>query len=119
MKYYVYALVDPRNYTVFYVGRTRQRMDKRLAEHIQAAKSGNPRPVYEWLRSLLPGQPWLVCLETATGLVKKRGNAGWRDAAEPCEVKWIKRFRRTVLNAVGQEVIKTDWKMLVNRDEAS
>jgi hypothetical protein len=94
-------------------------MDKRLANHVGEARRGQPGPRYDWLRSLLPVQPWLVCLETCNALVRKRGNAGWRDDAEPAEVKWIKRFRRDCLNAVDHESIKTDWKLLVNRDDAS
>ncbi len=69
-KFYIYGLVDPRDYKVRYVGRTSQRMDKRLAHHIFAAKSGKKTPVYDWLRSLLPGQPRLVCLEICDKLVK-------------------------------------------------
>jgi hypothetical protein len=118
MKQYIYGIVDPRDYKVRYVGRTTQRMDKRLSHHVSAAKRGNPKPVYEWLRSFLPVQPSLVCLEICNGLVRGRGRA-WRDAAEPAEVKWIKRFRRDCLNAVDHESIKTDWKLLVNRDDAS
>lgn len=31
MRYYIYTLIDPRDYKVRYVGRTRQRMDTRLS----------------------------------------------------------------------------------------
>jgi hypothetical protein len=113
-KYYIYGLIDPHDYKVRYVGRTSCRMDKRLTEHIQFARRGDPRPVYDWIRSILPGTPLLVCLETCSKLVKKASGRGWRDAAEPSEVKWIKRFRRDCLNDLGQEEAKNDWRKLVN-----
>lgn len=118
MKFYIYGLIDPRDYKVRYVGRTSQRMDKRLEHHINAAKAGkNPSPVYEWLRALLPVQPRLVCLETCTELVKKPSGSGWRHNSEPAEVKWIKRFRRDCLNHVAVESQKRDWMKLSNLDE--
>jgi hypothetical protein len=115
MKYYIYGLIDPRDYKVRYVGRTSQRIDRRFAAHILAAKAAkNPSPVYEWMRSLQPLQPWLVCLETCVGLVKKTHGTGWRDDAEPAEVKWIKRFRRDCFNSITAESGKKDWQKLVN-----
>lgn len=89
-------------------------MDKRLAHHIFAAKSGKKTPVYDWLRSLLPGQPRLVCLEICDKLVKGAQGTGWRNSAEPAEVKWIKRFQRDCFNDLGQEKPKSDWRKLVN-----
>ena len=85
MKYYIYGLIDPRDYRIRYVGRTTQRMDRRLQHHLGQAKRCNPSQVYDWLRSL-PGPPWLVCLETCEGLVKRSHGRGWRDAAEQVEV---------------------------------
>lgn len=116
MRHYIYALVDPDNYKVRYVGMTRQRIDSRLKHHIGAAQRGKRGPVYDWLRSLLPKTPHVVCLEICEGTV--RGNLGatsWRDAAVPAEVKWIKRFRRDVLNDLTAEQSKRDWGALVNR----
>jgi hypothetical protein len=114
MKYYIYGLIDPQDYKVRYVGRTTQRMDKRLAHHVGQARRGNPSPVYAWIRSLACS-PWLVCLETCEGIVKKASGVGWRDVAEPTEVKWIKRFRRDCLNDLGSEQGKSDWARLVNK----
>jgi hypothetical protein len=114
MKHYIYGLVDPRDYKVRYVGLTTQRMDQRLDHHISRAKRGDKKPVYAWLRSLLPAQPWLVCLETCNGLVRKSDGMGWREAAVPTEIKWIKRFRRDCLNNVTAESLKSDWTRLVN-----
>jgi hypothetical protein len=116
MKQYIYGLIDPRDYKVRYVGRTTQRMDKRLTAHLGQAQRGNPSPVYEWIRSL-PGQPWLVCLEICSGITKKAGGAGWRNTAALAEVKWIKRFRRDCFNNLHDESRKRDWVRLVNLDE--
>ena len=119
MRYYVYGLIDLRDYRVRYLGRTSQRMDKRLKQHIEAAKRGSQSPVYRWLRGLLPAKPWLVCLEICGGLVRKTAGVGWRPSVEPAEVKWIKRFRRDCLNDLEHEQSKRDWKNLVNPDEVS
>ena len=119
MRYYVYGLIDPRDYRVRYVGRTSQRMDKRLEQHIEAAKRGSQSPVYRWIWELLPGKPWLACLEICGGLVRKAGGVGWRPSVETAEVKWIKRFRRDCLNDLEHEQCKRDWKNLVNPAEVS
>ena len=118
MRYYVYGLIDPRDYRVRYVGRTSQRMDKRLKQHIQAAQRGGKSPVYRWLRELLPAKPRLACLEICDGLWPSRsGGAGCHHPVEASEVKWIKRFRRDCLNDLAHEQSKRDWKNLVNPDE--
>ncbi len=113
MKFYIYCLIDPRDYKVRYVGRTTGRMDHRLAAHVGQAERGKASPLYDWIRSLLPGRPWLACLETCDALVKKHGG-GWREASEQIEVKWIKRFRRECLNDLSAEECKRDWINLVN-----
>jgi hypothetical protein len=118
MKHYIYGLVDPRDYKVRYVGRTSQRMDTRLGHHVGQAQRGNPAPVYAWLRSLLPARPWLVCLQTCTGLAGTSDGLGSRDAAGPAEVKWIKRFRRDCLNNVAFEQTRRTWQELVNTRES-
>jgi hypothetical protein len=111
MRHYIYGLIDPRDYKVRYVGRTSGRIEKRLAEHSAKAHAGDQAPVYEWLRSL-PGPPWLVRLEKCQGLVP--GTQGIRAAGVPAEIKWIKRFRRDLLNDIARESGKRDWTELVN-----
>ena len=115
MQYYIYGLIDPRDYRVRYVGRTCQRMDQRLRHHINAAKRGNQKPIYQWLRGLLPMKPWLVCLAKCEDFARMAHVSGQRVSAEFEEVKWIKRFRRTCLNELSHEERKKDWKELVNR----
>lgn len=122
MRYYVYGLIDPRDYRVRYVGRTSQRMDKRLEQHIGAAQRGAKSPVYRWLRELLPAKPWLACLEICDGIAestRKGTSVASRHPVEVSEVKWIKRFRRDCLNDLEHEQCKRDWKNLVNPDEVS
>ena len=120
MRHYIYGLIDPRDYRVRYVGRTSQRMDKRLEQHIQTAQRGSQMPVYRWIRELLPAKPWLVCLEICNGWTRKAtGALGYVLPAAVSEVKWIKRFRRDCLNDLDREQAKREWKALVNPDEVS
>lgn len=48
----VYALLDPRNGKVCYVGHTTQSLDKRLSNHLAAAKRSPDRPVCTWINEL-------------------------------------------------------------------
>ena len=107
MRHYIYGLIDPSDYRVRYVGRTSGRIETRLSEHLAKAHAGDPAPVYEWLRSLA-GPPRLVRLETCQGLVP--GRQGIRAASVQAEIKWIKRFRRDVLNDIVRESGKRDWR---------
>jgi hypothetical protein len=67
----------------------------RLQNHISAAKTGKSRPVYEWIRGLFPLMPVPVVLE----VVRRRRTAdNLLSIASVMESKWLKRFRRTVLN---------------------
>jgi hypothetical protein len=115
MKQYIYGLIDPRDYKVRYVGRTTKRIDKRVEQHLTAARVGKPGPMYEWLRSLLPTKPWIVCHEVCDGLLKRKGR--WVISYTHVETKWIKRYRRDCLNNLKYETRKRDWKIWVNPDE--
>ncbi len=48
----VYALVDPRNGRVCYVGHTTQSLERRLSNHLSAAKRSPDRPVCSWINEL-------------------------------------------------------------------
>lgn len=48
----IYALLDPRCGTVCYVGHTTQSLDKRLSNHLAAAKRSPDRPVCAWINEL-------------------------------------------------------------------
>jgi len=110
---YVYGLIDPNDYKVRYVGETSARIDRRLGEHIRAARLGRTGRVYDWLRALLPVKPWIVCLEVCEVMVTNiRGKR--YSSAVPSEIKWIKRFRRDCLNVLTHEQTKHDWIKLTN-----
>jgi len=52
-RYLIYGLLDPRDGSLHYIGKTHKRREWRLAEHIQLARDGDSRPVYDWIRTLL------------------------------------------------------------------
>lgn len=80
----VYALRDPRNKTVRYIGVTRRSLAVRLAEHIQDIKKRN-NYVQRWIRSLLclGVQPECVCIEICES----------ESALFVAEQKWIAYYR--------------------------
>lgn len=49
----IYVLKDPRNNQIRYVGVTTQKLNQRLAQHINAAKRNEMRHVCKWIKSLL------------------------------------------------------------------
>ena len=52
-RYLIYGLSDPRDGSLRYIGKTHKRREWRLAEHIEHAREGDSRPVYDWIRTLL------------------------------------------------------------------
>jgi hypothetical protein len=103
---YVYALVDPKTHLVCYVGQTQQ-WEHRFAIHC----SGSGGCTAEWVRSLAPLKPILVLLAEV--------EHPYYDSypATVAETKWIKRFRRTVLNVRTRKNSPSTWDRLVNPDE--
>ena len=51
--YYIYALCDPRNGEIRYVGRTEVCPTRRHEHHTWASKTGRQKPVNVWIRELL------------------------------------------------------------------
>ena len=100
---YVYGLVCPASHVVRYVGQTTC-LDKRYRQHCRGHKATS-----EWTQTLA-AHPALVLLET----VHAPGNELLR-AARVAETKWIKRFRRTVINKYTRENNPKVWDALVNR----
>ena len=96
MKATIYALVDPNTHQVRYVGRTRGTVERRLQGHIGAATCGTSKPVYDWMRSLLPAQPLIIVLQE--GITVERKGAGthaarrWWTTDDAAETKWMKGF---------------------------
>ena len=93
--YYIYGLIDPRDHQIKYVGQSRN-PEGRLLGHLSAAVRGT-KPVHTWLRSLRPTLPLLVILESVAPRMILVG-ANVVNSASVMEAKWLKRFRRTVLN---------------------
>jgi hypothetical protein len=106
-KAYVYGLIDPASHLVRYVGQTRALVE-RYAEH----RRGAVPATHDW-----------VCWLTATGSmpvlvvlanVECSGSDMPREV-QACETKWIKRFRRTLLNRCTRDNCPAVWDALVNR----
>lgn len=95
MTVFIYGLIDPDTHEVRYVGQTRL-PEARLKDHLSAARAGKEGPHYDWLRQLTQ-TPHLVILEPVENGRWGRGNASV-SRASVMEAKWLKRFRRTVLN---------------------
>jgi len=51
-RYLIYGLLDPRDRTLRYVGKTHLRREIRLERHVQKAMQGGRAPVSEWIREL-------------------------------------------------------------------
>lgn len=94
MESIIYALVDPKDHRVKYIGQCHD-MHVRLQGHMSLARSGSMKPVYQWMRSLLPSAPLVVELEVIT---RRRVAGNLMGLSSVMEAKWLKRFRRTVLN---------------------
>jgi hypothetical protein len=90
---WIYALVDPRDISVRYVGRSRKPIARFLVHRSNAASPGNRR-LHEWTRELAANdlRPMLLLIEKCPML----------DAASS-EQKWIDHFRARgpVFNATG------------------
>lgn len=111
---YVYALVNPLTHLVRYVGQTTD-IDKRYRSHC----SGKDVGTSDWVRSMRQS-PILVILETVEHRTVpcKGSGAGSLNATTIAETKWIKRFRRTILNTRTRENSATTWDWLKNPDES-
>ena len=92
---HIYGLIDPRDHKVKYVGQSRD-PERRLLGHLATAVHGT-KAVHAWLRSLHPTLPVLVILESVAPRMVRLG-AYLVNSASVMEAKWLKRFRRTVLN---------------------
>lgn len=107
--FFIYALVCPLTLEVKYVGQT---IDLEQRTRGRAHRSGQSKgPLYEWLRTLGYLKPYKVILEHGTNrrvsVTATRFHAGrgrkpigervtWLSSC--LEAKWIKRFRRTIIN---------------------
>ena len=117
----IYGLADPETHLVRYVGQTTQLLQLRYRAHC----SGNVPATGAWARSLRERgrEPILLILQTGDDvMVPVKGQAGRGRqrkirAAADAETKWIKRFRRTLLNRAVRSSCKATWDYVVNPDE--
>lgn len=108
---HIYALVDPLSHLVRYVGQTTN-LDARYLSHC----SGKDKCTGEWVRSL-PQSPTLVILQTVEHKKVKRNELPDITETIAVETKWLKRFRRTIINKRTRENSRTTWDWLVNPGE--
>jgi hypothetical protein len=80
----IYALIDPRDGRVRYVGCTSKEIKRRVIEHMNAANTGNRTAAKTWLSELRG-----LGLKPIGFLLEFTDAAQW----ESCESAWIARFR--------------------------
>jgi GIY-YIG catalytic domain len=114
---YIYALIDPLTHLVRYVGQA-VNLKQRYWTHC----SGKDACTGPWVKTL-DQPPILVILETVNRtrvrqkLPPKSGHIGRISLGTIAETKWIKRFRRTIINRKTRQNSATTWDWLVNPDE--
>jgi hypothetical protein len=111
--YKIYALADPQTREVRYVGKTKQPLETRYRAHA----TGNSKATAAWVRTLA-APPVLILLETGEERrVPRLGiESGSIAASAFAETKWIKRFRRTVINTWTRKSSPTTWDWLRNAE---
>ncbi len=55
-RYLIYGLIDPRDASLRHIGKTHKRREWRLAEHLEHAREGDRRRVYDWIRELIQAE---------------------------------------------------------------
>lgn len=104
---FIYALVDPNNHVVRYVGQCHS-LHERYISHLNVANYSEG-PVYGWIRGIAPAKPVLVLLETVVRNRQVEVRTGqYRQLSSVVEAKWLKRFRRTVLNVNKRQCLAFD-----------
>lgn len=80
----IYALIDPRDNQVRYIGFTIRTLDERLKDHLECARLGVRRWVYNWIRQVVSCEltPIIEMLEEVDGVAKDR------------EVYWIDQGKK-------------------------
>ena len=84
-RYLIYGLLDPRNNTLRYVGKTHKRRENRLADHIEDTMEGSTAPVHNWIRELLN-----LDLEPKVFVLKRlEATANWRLGEKNEITRWL------------------------------
>jgi hypothetical protein len=114
--FYIYALIDPVTHLVRYVGRTTRPPTTRYRHHC----AGHGATTGPWVRSL-SAPPIFVLLEVgevrrvAVGSLGHRGHQ-YTSSATVAETKWIKRFRRNLINRRLRDNCAQVWDALTNKE---
>ncbi|MFP5210845.1 MAG: GIY-YIG nuclease family protein [Acidobacteriota bacterium] len=113
---HIYALIDPRDHIVRYVGQTENIMSR-----FQSHCTGNAPATKTWVRELLSEGhvPILVVLETVEHRrIRPIPGKPSVNAAAYAEAKWLKRFRRTAFNHDAR-ICGAAWDLLKNSEQAN
>lgn len=101
--YTIYALIDPRDNTVRYVGKTYQPVKTRLAGH-----GGHVSAACGWIKALrvLGLQPQIVTLESFEGARPTHPRSGTPEGARLAELEyqWINHYREQ-----GASLLNRQW----------
>ena len=83
-RYLIYGLLDPRDRSLRYVGKTHMRRERRLERHLEAAENGRMAPVSVWIRDLVAEglQPQTVVLRRVSA------DEDWREAEREVIARW-------------------------------
>ena len=92
----IYGLIDPVTHVVRYVGQAYD-VEERFMSHLAESKVSE-KPVYAWMRGLHPLKPVIVVLATVRPQQIEISPNVFNNSANIEESKWMKRFRRTILN---------------------
>jgi hypothetical protein len=106
--FHVYALADPATHVVRYVGKTRW-----VGNRYKAHASGNCPGTRAWVESL-SAPPVLILLESGEDRRVQRQDGSGVQSSAFAETKWIKRFRRTLINRRLRESGPITWDWLCN-----
>ena len=121
-QFFIYALICPLTLDVKYVGQTVNLDQRTGGKHHTTGKHNSP--LAQWLRTLGHLSPHRVILERGTNRrveLRRHGRRSqrWHNGVQrvwlsSClEAKWIKRFRRTILNQNKDGVMDAS-RLLVN-----
>lgn len=84
-RYLIYGLLDPRNNSLRYVGKTHKRRENRLADHIEDTIEGSTAPVHNWIRELLN-----LNLEPKVFVLKRlEASENWREGEKREISRWF------------------------------
>ena len=86
-RYLIYGLLDPRDRSLRYVGKTHMRRERRLERHVEAAETGRMAPVSGWIRGLVAEglRPHIFVLRRVPA------DQDWREAEREEIARWLAR----------------------------